>query len=43
MDKCSAVMLSRHKPQVADAVIEALDFVEHFMKLYFPTLIRHPL
>ena len=24
MDKCSAVMLSGHKPQVADAVIEAL-------------------
>ena len=23
MDKCSAVMLSGHKPQVADAVIEA--------------------
>ena len=27
MDKCSAVMLSGHKPQVADAVIEAHSFV----------------
>jgi len=29
MDKCSAVMLSGHKPQVADAVIEALAGFDH--------------
>ena len=32
MDTCSAVMLSGHKPHVADAVIEAVSCIGHIRK-----------